>query len=240
MAQHIVIHNIVNGVDTNNLYFRTHASDVVINPFTNGLSTYNDLQTLLSNLGSLAFEDYVALNVASSSNYGIVRVQDVNTNSSDSVPSSKALYDTAATKVNNTGNEEIAGEKDFTAGLITGGLRITRNAATHVTTLEIVSNGSITTTVTLDGDSVLMEEGKYYHLNSNAALYYYDGTHVSYAVTNIDTTENEITMLGNVQAAASGTYYYLYEDDEMYLFDGTDFVLQTETPAEPEPEPEGE
>jgi len=138
MAQHIVIHNIVNGADST-LYAKTHATDVAIDPFTNGTNTYTQLQELLSNLGSLAFEDYVALNVATSSNYGIVRVVDTNANSSDSVPSSKALHDVAATKVGTTGNETVAGEKNFSSGLYTNNLKITRNATTNTTTFEIVS-----------------------------------------------------------------------------------------------------
>ncbi len=82
----------------------------------------NTLEDLIDALGSLAFEDYVALNVSDDTHYGLVKIANADSEATDTVPTSKYLHDSLAGKVSTTGNETISGIKTFTDGIKVGSL----------------------------------------------------------------------------------------------------------------------
>ena len=78
------------------------------------------LDELIDALGSLAFEDYVALNVSDETNYGLVKMSNTDSEATDTVPTSKFVHDGFAGKVSKTGDETISGIKTFTDGIKVG------------------------------------------------------------------------------------------------------------------------
>ena len=121
------------------LYPITKDSTVMIdeNVVPSGLDNIETLNDLISQLGSLAFEDYVALNVGNSTNYGLVKITTAITNVSDPdiVPTVGAVYN--AINSLRTANEDISGVKNFTNGIKISGVPITYDSTTQ--TLSIGS-----------------------------------------------------------------------------------------------------
>ena len=78
------------------------------------------LDELIDALGSLAFEDYVALNVSDETNYGLVKMSNADSEATDTVPTSKFVHDSLAGKVSKTGDETISGVKTFADGIKVG------------------------------------------------------------------------------------------------------------------------
>jgi hypothetical protein len=99
----------------------------------------NTLEDLISALGSLAFEDYVALNVSDENNYGLVKISNTDSTNTDTVPSSSYIHTALSNKVGTTGNESIAGVKNFTNGIQIAGQNITYDSSTDTFTYGTLS-----------------------------------------------------------------------------------------------------
>ena len=88
------------------------------------------LADLIDSLGNLAFEDYVALNVSSETNYGLVKMSNTDSDATDTVPTSKYIHDNVvAPMVTTTGSQTISGVKTFSNGLNVGSSEITYDSA---------------------------------------------------------------------------------------------------------------
>lgn len=137
--QHVQMSTLHNNSKTV-MYPITSDSSVMIDEdiVPSGLSNIRNLNDLISQLGSLAFEDYVALNVGTDVNYGLVKITNSITNSQDQdvVPTVGAVY----TAINNlkTANEDITGVKNFVNGIQISGVPITYDSNTQ--TLSIGSS----------------------------------------------------------------------------------------------------
>lgn len=91
----------------------------------------NSLEELIDALGSLAFEDYVALNVSDETSYGLVKLTNSDSEATDTAPTAKLLHDSMAAKVSMSGAETINGVKTFADGIKIGNTNtITYNAST--------------------------------------------------------------------------------------------------------------
>lgn len=100
-------------------------------------SGITDLKDLINALGSLAFEDYVALNVSDETNYGLVKIASADSASDETVPTSGVVHSvkqTADNAVAKTGNENVSGVKNFTNGVQINGQNISYNQSTNVFT----------------------------------------------------------------------------------------------------------
>lgn len=153
-TRHIRIKSIEgNNVDI--LYPRNLAEDVIINgsDYTNVPNSVTNLDDLLTQLGELAFEDSVAMNVGNGDEYGLVKTSDATNESdlvleegesySDYVPTSRALFDTRdsintslSNKVSTSGNETISGVKTFTDGIVIGNIKISYDSTTNTLITE--------------------------------------------------------------------------------------------------------
>jgi hypothetical protein len=97
-------------------------------------SEITTLKDLINALGSLAFEDYVALNVSSEDNYGVVKITNADSEATDVVPSAKLVHDELGGKVSTTGNESIAGVKTFSDGIKVGTQNVSYDQLTDTIT----------------------------------------------------------------------------------------------------------
>lgn len=146
----------IDGSNVEVLYPETLPENVLITPsdYTNVPVSVNNLDDLLSQLGELAFEDSVAMNVGSGEEYGLVRTSNATQASDltlgqgeaaeDFVPTSKALFDLRTSlesqissiqtntdgKMSLTGDETISGVKTFSDGIVIGGVRLTYDPVT--------------------------------------------------------------------------------------------------------------
>jgi hypothetical protein len=96
-----------------------------------GITTVKEL---IDALGSLAFEDYVALNVSDESNYGLVKISSADSSSDETVPTSAVVHavkTTAENKVSLTGAENVSGVKNFTSGISVAGQPVAYDASTQ-------------------------------------------------------------------------------------------------------------
>ena len=147
----IAIHSLINHKSGNTvipLYPTNTSNDVQIDVTGNDnipTSENNPIETLddlIMSLGSLAFEDAVALKVGSDTEYGLVRMTDSLSNTGeDVVPTSSAVNSGLAGKVSTTGDETVAGVKTFSDRVVcttvdVAGIRISRNAITETTTFS--------------------------------------------------------------------------------------------------------
>lgn len=148
----VAIHSLIkhkNGNTIIPLYPTNTSNDVQIDVTGNSNipSTQEDpittLDDLINSLGSLAFEDAVALKVGSDTEYGLVRMTDTLSNTGeDVVPTSAAVNTGLAGKVSNTGDETVAGVKTFSSTVVCNttvqiaGIKITRDALTETTTFS--------------------------------------------------------------------------------------------------------
>ena len=148
---HIRIRN-KEGNDLDILYPQSTPQDVIIDysNYTSVPSTVENLDDLLAQLGDLAFEDSVAMNVGTGSEYGLVRTSNATSSSGlvlesgetaeDFVPTCKALFDVADSKVSTSGNETISGVKTFSDGIVIGNIRISYNENTHTLVYEEITS----------------------------------------------------------------------------------------------------
>lgn len=118
----IRIHQI-NGDDDVIMYPQTLDTNILVdtsNP--NVPSSVTSVNELVSDLGGLAFEDNVAVNVDTSTEYGVIRATDDPTaNDSDLMATSKAVSAVNSSAVKITSNQEVDGVKAFNDGINIGG-----------------------------------------------------------------------------------------------------------------------
>jgi hypothetical protein len=120
-----------NGNQTEEMYPATTDDKIVITSDSEKIpDNISSLEDLINALGSLAFEDYVALNVSDESNYGVVKISNTDSTATDTVPTSSYVHNELGGKVSTTGNQSISGVKSFTDGIQIAGQPLTYDADT--------------------------------------------------------------------------------------------------------------
>lgn len=99
----------------------------------------DSLEDLINALGTLAFEDYVALNVSTEENYGLVRITNSDSTATNMVPTAKLLHDSMATKMSLAGSETVTGTKTFSNGLVLGNIPISYDSTSDTMTFGTAS-----------------------------------------------------------------------------------------------------
>lgn len=118
----IRIHQI-NGNDDVIMYPQTLDTNIIVDTSNPSVpSGISSISELVSDLGGLAFEDSVAVNVDTSTEYSVLRTTDDPTaDDSDLIATSKAVSTLDASAVKVTSNQEVDGVKAFSDGINIGG-----------------------------------------------------------------------------------------------------------------------
>lgn len=132
-TQHIRAHSKDGNGASKNISFHSQDNDVSITSSNQTLpSGTTTLRGLIDSLGALAFEDEIELDVASTEAYGVTQLSNVINDQTEEgkAATTKAVSEVNNAAVHNTGNEDIAGVKNFSTGSIQlGGLEISYDAA---------------------------------------------------------------------------------------------------------------
>lgn len=143
-TRHVSAHIKPQGGNTHPMYFKSSDNDVVVTSSNENLPSGTvNLKDLVDVLGALAFEDDIELDKASTSTFGVVKLNNATNDTTEEslAATTKAVGTVNESAVHKTGDETIAGTKTFSGGsIVVGSIEIAYDSAHNTLDIQAASS----------------------------------------------------------------------------------------------------